>query len=132
MASGEHYYDRVSLYPFKANILKLGDDWDTKSKGPVIIGNDVWIGHGVTILSGVKIGDGAVIGAGSLVISDVDSYSIVAGVPAKKIMDRFSKDVIVKLKKIAWWDWGREKIENNINEFYLDVDNFTNKHITSQ
>lgn len=52
---------------------------------PIKIGNDVWIGAGAKILKGVKIGDGAVIGAGAVVNKDVESYSIVGGVPAKKI-----------------------------------------------
>ena len=55
------------------------------SKGDVIIGNDVWIGCSSQILAGVKIGDGAIIAAGSLINKDVESYSIVGGVPAKLI-----------------------------------------------
>lgn len=51
----------------------------------VVIGDDVFIGEGVKILKGVEIGDGAVIGTGAVVVSDVDSYSVYAGVPAKKI-----------------------------------------------
>jgi acetyltransferase-like isoleucine patch superfamily enzyme len=52
---------------------------------PIIIGNDVWIASNVTILKGVTIGDGAVIGAHSLVNKDIEPYSIVAGLPIKKI-----------------------------------------------
>ncbi|MBU3599661.1 acyltransferase [Polynucleobacter sp. 30F-ANTBAC] len=50
-----------------------------------VIEDDVWIGSNVTIVDGVRIGRGAVIGAGSVVTKDVESYSIYAGVPAKKI-----------------------------------------------
>lgn len=49
------------------------------------IGNDVWIGMNCIILKGVTIGSGAVIAAGSIVLSDVDSNSVYAGNPAKKI-----------------------------------------------
>ena len=52
------------------------------SKGPVVIGDDVWIGDKVTILSGVTIGDGAVLAANSVVTKDVPAYSVVGGNPA--------------------------------------------------
>lgn len=54
----------------------------------VTIGNDVWIGANVIILPGVNIGDGAIIGAGSVVTKDVESYTVVAGNPAKIIRRR--------------------------------------------
>lgn len=56
---------------------------ELSSKGPVIIGKNVWIGRCSTILSGVTIGDNAIIGANSVVNKDVPSNVIVAGVPAK-------------------------------------------------
>lgn len=55
------------------------------SKGPIIIGDNVWIGEKTTILSGVTIGKGAVIGANSVVTRDVPPYAVVAGNPAKII-----------------------------------------------
>jgi len=58
------------------------------SSDEIIIGNDVWIGANCSILKGVKIGDGAVVGAGSVVTKDVEPYTVVGGVPAKKIKDR--------------------------------------------
>ncbi|WP_139691826.1 acyltransferase [Sporolactobacillus terrae] len=44
-----------------------------------------WISSGSIILPGVKIGEGAVVAAGAVVTKDVEPYSIVGGVPAKKI-----------------------------------------------
>ena len=55
------------------------------SKGPVVIGNDVWIGDKATILPGVTIGDGAVIAANAVVTKDVPAYAVVGGNPAKII-----------------------------------------------
>lgn len=55
------------------------------SKGPVIIGNNVWIGDKSTILSNVKIGDGVIVGANSVVTKDIPAYSVVGGNPAKII-----------------------------------------------
>jgi len=58
------------------------------NKGDIIIEDDVWIGCGVQIMPGVKIGKGAVIAAGSVVTKSVEPYTVVGGVPAKKIKDR--------------------------------------------
>lgn len=52
---------------------------------PVRIGNNVWIGFEACILPGVTIGDGAVIGARSVVTEDVESYTVVAGNPARLV-----------------------------------------------
>jgi len=54
----------------------------------VIIEDDAWIGGRAIILPGVKIGKGAVVAAGSVVTKDVPPYSVVAGVPARRIKDR--------------------------------------------
>ena len=40
------------------------------SKGPIIIGDHVWIGTGAVILDGVTVGKGAIIGAGAVVTKD--------------------------------------------------------------
>ena len=55
------------------------------SKGPVIIGNNVWIGDKATILPGVTIGDGCVVAANAVVTKNVPPYCVVAGNPAKII-----------------------------------------------
>ena len=58
------------------------------TKKGIIINDDVWIGAGCKILDGVTIGEGAIVAAGSVVNKNVEPYTIVAGVPAKKIKSR--------------------------------------------
>ncbi len=55
------------------------------SKGPVVIGNNVWLGNNVCVMPGVTIGDGAIVGANSVVTHDLPAYSVAAGIPAKVI-----------------------------------------------
>lgn len=74
----------------------------------VEIGNDVWIGANVTIMDGLKIGNGAIIGANSVVTKDVKPYSIVGGIPAKQIKNRFDEDIIDWINKTNWWDFSIE------------------------
>ncbi|HDZ8876661.1 hypothetical protein J4G66_16215 [Aeromonas dhakensis] len=81
------------------------------SNQKIKIGNDVWIGANAIILPGVTIGDGAVVGAGAVVTRDVPDYAIVVGVPAKVIRQRFNKKQISILKRICWWDWDDEQIQ---------------------
>lgn len=52
---------------------------------PIKVGSNVFIGINTIILPGVTIGDNVVIGAGSIVTRDVESNTVVAGVPAKII-----------------------------------------------
>ncbi len=55
------------------------------SKGGIKIEDDVWIGANSVILDGALIRRGAVVGASSLVMAELEPYSINAGVPAKII-----------------------------------------------
>ena len=78
---GNSSLEDLSMAPLKRKII---------SKGPVYIGNNVWIGDKATILPGVTIGECSIIGANSVVTQDVPPYSVVVGSPAK----------IVKCKKV--------------------------------
>lgn len=81
----------VSIGP-EATILTLGHDPQSATfedrGGDVVIGDRAWIGYRALVMPGVTIGEGAVIAACAVVTEDVDPFTIVAGVPAKKIGDR--------------------------------------------
>ncbi len=57
----------------------------SKQKELPIIGDNVYIGAGAKILGNIKIGNNSIIGANAVVLKDVPSNTIVAGVPAKII-----------------------------------------------
>jgi acetyltransferase-like isoleucine patch superfamily enzyme len=53
------------------------------AKGPVIIGDNVWLGANVVVTGGVTIGRRSVVGANSVVTEDIPEFSVAAGAPAK-------------------------------------------------
>ncbi len=85
-----------SFYPYDHtfNAAELIINQPLKTKGGIVVGDDVWLGTGVIVLDGVKIGRGAVIGAGSVVTHDIPDGAIAAGVPARLI--KFRGDVAPK------------------------------------
>jgi len=112
LCNHDHNLDNVSTFPF--NVLwGCGQNNHPTGKGPIVIGNDVWIGYRAIILSGVTIGDGAVVGAGSVVTKDVPPYTVVAGNPAREIKKRFDDKTIGKLLEMKWWEWGDDKIKKH-------------------
>lgn len=98
LLGGEHDYSYITTFPYKELICGLGEE--SKTKGRIIIHDEVWIGCEALILSGVTIGKGAIIAAGAVVVKDVPPYAIVGGNPAKIIKYRFSEDIIEKLMSI--------------------------------
>lgn len=64
---------------------------------PVTIEDYVFIGPGVIIQPGVTIKKGAIVAAGAVVAKDVESFTMVGGVPAQKIGERKLKDLHYRL-----------------------------------
>jgi len=106
---GLHPVDHVSTYPGFYSAQASGSTAFTDGAlvdehAPVEIGHDVWIGARALVMDGVRIGHGAVIGAGAVVTRDVAPYAIVAGVPARRLCDRFDPAMVAFLLDFAWWD----------------------------
>lgn len=94
----------------------------------VKIGHDVWIGHGAVVMPGVTIGTGAVIGANAVVTRDVAPYTIVTGVPARPLRQRFERATVERLLALAWWDWPLETLYEAIGDMQaLTVEAFLSK-----
>jgi len=117
---GKHTCNQVTNYPFRTN--QIAD------KQGITLGNDVWIGLNVTILPGVKIGNGVTIAAGSVVISDIPDYCVAAGVPAKVVKEKCSREDSVQMGKIAWWDWSEEVVAARVADFQMPISEFVKKY----
>ena len=61
------------------------DPMFTNVGSQVKIEDFTWVSCRAILLPGVTIGEGAVVAAGAVVAKDVEPYSVVGGVPAKKI-----------------------------------------------
>lgn len=126
---GNHQINTITTYPFYSKIIENCPKRDAISNGPITVGNGVWIGTNAMIMSGVKIGDGAIIAAGSVIVKDVNPFSIVGGNPAKHIKYRIQYDFIKKIEQIGYHNI-LNKIDNgNIDEAYLKIDDFDFENI---
>jgi maltose O-acetyltransferase len=65
----------------------IGKVYDFDKRGKIHVREGAWIGTGAVIHPGVTIGKGAVIGSNAVVTKNVDDFSIMVGVPARKIGD---------------------------------------------
>lgn len=110
--NGDHRMDWTTTYPFT---IFCESAWKIKGhprcKGPVTIGNDVWIANDATILHGVTIGDGACVATRSVVTKDVPPYTVVGGNPAKVIKVRFDSKTIRRFLRLQWWNWPDSKVK---------------------
>jgi len=133
---GNHPTWKVAQHHFsyRTRSYQMGDEDDHdfiqwRRDHQVKFGHDVWVGHGAVVLPGVTVGTGAVVAAGAVVSKDVPDFTIVGGVPAKPIKERFPKEVQQGVLKVAWWDWSHEQLTEHLQEFRdLDADDFVERY----
>lgn len=63
---------------------------------PICIGRNVWIGTKATVLRGCSIGENCVLGANTVVTHDIDSNSVVVGVPARLLRKLDASDGLLR------------------------------------
>lgn len=129
---GIHPTNGLSTSPFfystrQQNGATLTNKDKIEERKAITIGNDVFIGANVTILDGVTIGDGAIIGAGAVVSKDIPDYAIAVGCPIRIIKYRFNNDQIAALKRIQWWNFSEDKLQD-IEKMFFDIDGFIKKY----
>jgi acetyltransferase-like isoleucine patch superfamily enzyme len=116
-SGGMHRTEWVSQYGLRARLDLPGayEDGFPHGHGDIHVGHDTWVTRGCVVMSGVTIGSGAVVATRSVVTKDVAPYTIVAGVPAERIGQRFTESQIGALLRIAWWDWPLETIKERVD-----------------
>lgn len=121
----DHATHLPSTFPLRGQWLRRGQGvQDATSRGPLVVGHDVWIGARAMVLSGVSVGDGAVIGAGAVVARDVAPYAVMVGNPARRVRFRFPPEIVAALLEIRWWDWPDSRIAAMEDAFYGPVEAF--------
>ncbi|HEX2055171.1 MAG TPA: DapH/DapD/GlmU-related protein, partial [Nitrospiraceae bacterium] len=101
----------------------LMQEQQLKTKGDIVIEDDVWLGSSTIVLSGVRIGKGAVVAAGSIVTRNVPDGCIVAGNPARVVKRRGEprQDILLDIERdallvrsldgtIRFWNKGAEHL----------------------
>jgi acetyltransferase-like isoleucine patch superfamily enzyme len=78
---------RCAFYPYNYCTApeELIINQDLRTKGGIVVEDDVLLSFGVIVLDGVRIGKGAVIGAGAVVTRSIPAGAIAFGVPARVI-----------------------------------------------
>ncbi|HEV2071628.1 MAG TPA: CatB-related O-acetyltransferase [Acidimicrobiales bacterium] len=142
LPGGNHNPQWISTFPLRWQFKMLGalQDGLPSSRGPVSIGNDVWIGRAAMILSGVTIADGAVVGARAVVTTNVRPYAVVVGNPAREVRRRFDDATVDRLLKIKWWNWPERVVREatpllcseNLSEFFDFADSYADGPTTAE
>lgn len=85
---GEDVQVLTGKHNFISDITNIDELQSVPNNGrDIYVGSNCYIGGGAIIVGKVCIGDYSVVCAGAVVTKDVPSYSVVAGIPAKKIRD---------------------------------------------
>lgn len=88
--TGDHRTDLIGRY--MADVT--AEEKLPENDAAVTIEDDVWVGAGVIILKGVTIGRGSIVAAGAVVNRSCPPYSVIGGVPARLLRQRFSPEQI--------------------------------------
>jgi acetyltransferase-like isoleucine patch superfamily enzyme len=93
LSSGEVTIGEYAFFGHNVSVLTGTHDWTKfgaerqvavpNSGRDVVIEEGVWVSSSVVVVAPCRIGAHSVVGVGSLVLGDVEPYTVVAGSPAK-------------------------------------------------
>lgn len=148
ISSGRHNFDVMPTWLIQDQDAHVAGDAQLSAlySRPVVIEDDCWLGINAVIMQGVTVGKGAIVGAGSIVMRDVEPYTVVAGGPAKVIRKRLDFSPPKRVTSTNTDDWpyfysgfelSRSCLDENAahggvaarNEFVLCLDASTAGHI---
>ncbi len=109
---GDHNTSVPGKFMYDIEEKRPGDDLD------VIFDDDVWVGSGAIILKGVRVGRGSIVAAGSLVRKDIPPYTVVGGVPAKRIKVRFDDVETILAHEIKLYPPQKRMCEDDIRSLF--------------
>lgn len=101
----------------------LGINHINDDESDIVVEEDVWVGCGVTLLKGAHLGRGCICASRSLINKEIPPYAVVAGVPAKIIAVKFSKEQILRHEQKLYSEKERlsiVEIENLFEKYYED------------
>jgi acetyltransferase-like isoleucine patch superfamily enzyme len=80
ISCGVHIYTHSSVMRCVS-----GRAYQQVDRAPVTIGDRVFIGANAVVMMGVTIGESSIVAAGAVVTEDVPAFTVVGGVPARRI-----------------------------------------------
>jgi phosphonate metabolism protein (transferase hexapeptide repeat family) len=132
----DHPMDRASMHHFLYRSpdywddVDIDQDWfEKRASRRVTIGHDTWIGHNAQIKPEITIGHGAIVASGAVVTKDVAPFTIVAGVPATPMRERFDRKITERLIALSWWNWSHDQLRLALDDFRrLPISAFLEKY----
>ncbi|NCW04263.1 MAG: chloramphenicol acetyltransferase, partial [Rhodobacteraceae bacterium] len=77
----------------------------------------------------ITIGHGAIVASGAVVTKDVAPFTIVAGVPATPMRERFDRKISERLIALSWWNWSHDQLRLALDDFRrLPISAFLEKY----
>jgi acetyltransferase-like isoleucine patch superfamily enzyme len=87
MIASNCYFADSDAHPIDPGRRTRGEPPSIEDVKPIVICRNAWIGNNAHILKGVTVGEGAIVAAGSVVAKDVPPFAIVAGNPARVVVE---------------------------------------------